>query len=259
LGAPYQALLTAYLNKTLGQTTVPLDGLTGFTQETNAGNLETDAALEKVRWLGIDVDFHLAGALANTRVASTASPSSPVTLTVNDAFTLMPSDYSLVVLRLNGPQLKAILERSYRNYYYYKYIPGYGGYTYATACLLDINKGGRIVYRDSYPGPPDNHNVMGLYYQDGGGAERQVDFTDTGTYYHVSTLNYLVSGACNFNDYGQTLWPLSQVEQDTGVSLRDAVIDYLRTQTGPIAPGVEGRLQYLSLPNYPIYLPLIRK
>jgi hypothetical protein len=37
------------------------------------------------------------------------------------------------------------------------------------------------------------------------------------------------------------------------------VIDYLLAQTGPIAPAVEGRLQYLALPNYPIYLPLIMR
>jgi hypothetical protein len=259
LGTPYQALLNAYLAKALGQTTVPIDALPGFTQETNAANLETDAALEKLQWLGIPVDFHLAGAMANRLVAGGASISTPATLTVNDAFSLMPYEYFLVVVRLNGPQLKAILERSYRNYYYYKYIPGYGGYAYATACQLDINRGGRIVYRDSYPGPPDGHNVLGLYYRDADQVERQVDFNDAATYYRISTLNYLVSGACNFNDSGATLWPLGQIERDTDYSLRDAFIDYLLAQSGPISPAVEGRLQYLPLPNYPVYLPLILK
>ena len=149
-------------------------------------------------------------------MAATASPASPATLTVTDAYNLMPYDSSLVVLRLNGPQLKALLERSYRNYYYYKYIPGYGGYTDHATCLLDISAGGRIVYRDSYPEPPDGHNVRGLYYRDETLVERQVDFSDAATYYHVSTLNYLVSGACNFSDHGETLWPLSQIERDTG-------------------------------------------
>ena len=36
----------------------------------------------------------------------------------------MPYENSLVVLSMNGPQLKAVLERGYRNYYYYKYVPG---------------------------------------------------------------------------------------------------------------------------------------
>ena len=58
-------------------------------------------------------------------------------------FTLMPYENSLVVLRMNGPQLKAVLERAYRNYYYYKYVPGYGGYSYYTTCMLDTNSIGR--------------------------------------------------------------------------------------------------------------------
>jgi hypothetical protein len=57
----------------LGQTSAPLDALNGFTQETNAANLETDAAMEKLHGLGIPVDFHLSGALTNNRVAAAAT------------------------------------------------------------------------------------------------------------------------------------------------------------------------------------------
>ena len=53
----------------------------------------------------------------------------------------MPYENSLVVLSMNGPQLKAVLERAYRNYYYYKYVPGYGGYSYYTTCMIDTNAG----------------------------------------------------------------------------------------------------------------------
>ena len=51
--------------------------------------------------------------------------------------------------------------------------------------------------------------------------------------------------------------PLTQIEQDTSFSLRDAVIDYLRAQSGPVSPAVEGRLQYLQITTFPIYLPII--
>ena len=37
---PYTALLTSYNNTLLGQTTVPIDALTAFTQETNGANLQ---------------------------------------------------------------------------------------------------------------------------------------------------------------------------------------------------------------------------
>jgi len=49
---------------------------------------------------------------------------------------------------MNGPQLKTVLERSYRNYYYYKYVPGYGGYSYYTTCFLDTDAGNQIIYYD---------------------------------------------------------------------------------------------------------------
>ncbi len=203
LGAPYRSRLDGYLVQAIGQTSVPLDALKGFTEETNGANLEADASMDKLRWLGTAVDFHLSGALANRQVAAAASSASPVTLTVADAFTLMPSEYSLVVVRVNGPQLKAILERSYRNYYYYKYIPGYGGYTYSSACMLDISRGGRIVYRDTYPNLPNGNNVLGLFFQDTGGQEHRVDFNDATATYRVSTLDYLAAGGCNFNDNGR--------------------------------------------------------
>ncbi len=66
-------------------------------------------------------------------------------------FTLMPYENSLVVLSMNGPQLKAVLERGYRNYYYYKYVPGYGGYSYYTTCMLDTNAGRPDHYKDTVP------------------------------------------------------------------------------------------------------------
>ena len=62
--------------------------------------------------------------MTNRKVADAATPASPVTLKVSDMFTLMPYENSLVVLSMNGPQIKAVLERGYRNYYYYKYVPG---------------------------------------------------------------------------------------------------------------------------------------
>ncbi len=72
----------------------------------------------------------------------------------------MPYENSLVVLEMNGPQLKAVLERAYRNYYYYKYVPGYGGYSYYTTCMLDTNFGNQITYNDLYPALPNGNNVV---------------------------------------------------------------------------------------------------
>ena len=145
---PYVAQLNSYNNKVVGQTTVPIDALQAFTQETNAANLQADASVFELAKNGItDVDVHLSGAMTNRAVATTGPY--PVTLKVSDMFTLMPYENSLVVLSMNGPQLKAVLERAYRNYYYYKYVPGYGGYSYYTTCMLATNSVGRIYYRDT--------------------------------------------------------------------------------------------------------------
>lgn len=249
---PYIGPLDAYTRTVIGETTVPLDALQGYTQETNAANLQADASVWELAQHNITVDFHLSGAMSNRKVADAATPSSPVTLKVNDMFTLMPYENSLVVMRMNGPQLKTILERAYRNYFYYKYVPNAGGYSYYTTCMLGINHGGQITYNDEYPELPSGNNVISLVING-----QPVDFDDAETFYDVSTVNYLAAGSCNFNDGGVTLWPLNQIEHDTQYYVRDAVINYISAQTEPISPTVEGRLQFTTVRTY--YLPLVLK
>jgi 2',3'-cyclic-nucleotide 2'-phosphodiesterase (5'-nucleotidase family) len=240
---PYQAMLNAYTNTEIGSTTVPIDALKAFTEETNAANLQADSAVWKLEDEGIAVDVHLSGAMSNRKVADGATEATPYTLKVSDMFTLMPYENSLVVMEMNGPELKTVLERAYRNYYFYKYVPGYGGYSYYTTCMLDTDAGNRIVYRDTYPGMPDGDNVAALLI---GGVP--VDFTDASTYYRVSTVNYLAAGSCNFNNEGATLWPLGQIVADTQMYVRDSVIEYVQAQAEPISPMVEGRLVFAAPP-----------
>jgi 2',3'-cyclic-nucleotide 2'-phosphodiesterase (5'-nucleotidase family) len=159
-------------------------------------------------------------------------------MTVNDMFTLMPYENSLVVFTLNGPQLKTILERGYRNYWYYKNVPGYGGYSHYTTCMLDINAGGVITYQDTISYTPGITYVLGLSY-----GSNVVDFLDATTYYTVSTVNYIAAGSCNFNNGGVTIWPLNQIVADTQNYVRDVVIQYIPTLTQPIAPAVENRIR----------------
>jgi hypothetical protein len=145
-------------------------------------------------------------------------------------------------MEMNGPQIKAVLERAYRNYYYYKYVPGYGGYSYYTTCMIDTDHGNQIVYNDLYPAAydPTKSYVVSFKYGD-----KEVDFNDANTYYRVSTVNYLAAGSCNFNDGGKTLWPLNQIVADTQYYVRDAVIDYLSAM-GTVSPAIEGRLNFIT-------------
>ncbi len=237
--APYKSLIDSYNNTVIGRTTAPIDALQAYTQETNGANLQADAAVWKLESQKIDVDFHLSGAMTNSKIAATATPASPYSLKVSDMFTSMPYENSLLVMKMNGPQLKAVLERAYRNYYYYYHVPGYGGYSYYTTCMLDTNTDARIYYNDTYPAMPDGNNVNGLVVNG-----KAVDFTDASKYYNVSSVNYLAAGACNFSEGGKTLWPLDQIVADTQYYVRDAVIEYVQAQTAAINPQIEGRLLF---------------
>jgi 5'-nucleotidase len=249
---PYVAALALYNNKVIGQTTAPIDALQAFTQETNGANLQADAAMYELNLHGITPDFHLSGAMTNSKIASTATPSLPYSLTIANMFTAMPYENSLVVISMNGPQIKAVLERGYRNYYYYKYVSGYGGYSYYTTCLLDTNSGNQIKYNDTSPALPNGNNVLSITI---GGVP--VDFNNATKYYNVSTVNYLAAGSCNFNNAGVTLWPLSQIVADTQFYVRDAVIDYI-THEGTVSPAIEGRLNFIVF-LYKYFFPLAAK
>lgn len=241
LAAPYQALINTYNNTAIGSTTAPIDTMQAFTQETNGANLQADSSVWKLEHEGVAVDVHLSGAMTNSRIAASATPSTPYSLKVSDMFTAMPYENSLVVMNMNGPQLKQVLERAYRNYYFYKYVPGYGGYSYYTTCMLDTDAGNKIVYDDTYPALPSGNNVLGLFING-----KAVDFTDAAKYYRVSSVNYLAAGACNFSDAGKSLWPLEQIVADTQYYVRDAVIEYVQAQTAPVSPAIENRLLFAA-------------
>ena len=147
-------------------------------------------------------------------------------------FTLMPYENSLVVMNMNGPQLKAVLERG---------VP--------ELLLLQVRSrlrrllllhhlhdrhqlgGPASTTRTPRPALPDGNNVMGLVING-----KAVDFTDASKYYNVSTVNYLAAGSCNFNDGGVSLWPLNQIVNDTQYYVRDAVIDYITAIRAPSRP-----------------------
>ncbi len=241
---PFVDELEEYTSTEIGDTTAPIDALEAYTEETTGANVQVDAAVYELTANGIDIDFHLSGAMSDRIVAEDATPASPVTLTVDDMYTLMPYENSLVVLSMNGPEIKEVLERSYRNWWWYNnewYDPEnrWGGYSHYTTCMLDINAGNEITYIGDLSTEPNGSNVASLELN---GVP--VNFADTATYYNVGTVNYVAAGSCNFNNAGVTIWPLDQIEADTQFYVRDSVIDYISAQTDPISPAVEGRLVF---------------
>jgi 2',3'-cyclic-nucleotide 2'-phosphodiesterase (5'-nucleotidase family) len=237
--APFEAELGAYTSTEIGQTTAPIDALQAYTEETSGANLQADAAVDILTGNGIPVDLHLSGAMSNRLVAADATDTNPVTLTVDDMYTLMPYENSLLVMSMNGPQIKAVLERAYRNWWWYNQGSPYGGYSHYTTCMLTTDAGNVIEYTGDLATEPDGNNVLSLTIH---GVP--VDFSDASTYYNVSSVNYLAAGSCNFNNAGETIWPLDQIVADTQYYVRDSVIYYMQGQTDPIHPAVEGRLVF---------------
>jgi 5'-nucleotidase len=233
--APYVAEIDAYNDTVIGESLVDIDGSEAYTEETNSANLQADSAVFELTNAGHAPDIHLSGAMSDRAIGAGI-------LTKGDMFNLMPYENSLVVFEMTGPQIKEILERSYRNYWYFNYVPDYGGYSHYTTCMLATDAGNVITYID--PGdtvPPDGDNVVSLTI-DG----VSVDFTDATTTYLVSTVNYVAAGSCNFNNDGDTIWPLDQIVYDSQLYVRDSVINYVDAQPGPISPAVEGRLVFAT-------------
>ena len=235
---PFEEELDAYTSTVIGQTTAPIDALDAYTEETSGANLQADSAVYELEANGIAIDIHLSGAMSNRLVADGATPAAPVTLTVNDMYTLMPYENSLLVMSMNGPQIKEVLERGYRNWWWYNQgSPGADTRTIPPACWRP-NEGNVITYTGDLTTEPDGDNVASLTID--GVA---VDLTDAGTYYNVGTVNYVAAGSCNFNNDGVTIWPLDQIVADTQFYVRDSVIDYV-TAMGTVSPEVEGRLVF---------------
>jgi 2',3'-cyclic-nucleotide 2'-phosphodiesterase (5'-nucleotidase family) len=238
--APYVAEIDAYNATVIGSTEVPIDGTEAYTEETNSANLQADSAVwELADKAFVDVDIHLSGAMTNASVADGATPTAPVELTKGDMFDLMRYENSLVVLSMNGPQIKEVLERSYRNWWWFNQGWPWGGYSHYTTCMLATDAGNVITYTGDLGVEPDGNNVALLTLE---GVP--VDLTDEATFYNVSTVNYVAAGSCNFNNDGETIWPLDQIVYDSQLYVRDSVIEYVDAQTAPIHPAIEGRLQF---------------
>ena len=241
---PFVDELEAYTSTEIGQTTAPIDSLAAYTEETAGANLQADSAVYELSSNGIPVDFHLSGAMSSRLVAEDATVAIPVTLTVDDMYTLMPYENSLLVLSMNGPQIKEVLERGYRNWWWYNnewydLLNQWGGYSHYTTCMLTTDSGNVITYAGDLTTEPNGNNVVSMVF-DG----TTVNFADAAMYYNVGTVNYLAAGSCNFNNAGETIWPLDQIEADTQFYVRDSVIDYI-TAMGTISPAVEDRLVFL--------------
>lgn len=137
------------------------------------------------------------------------------TLTANDIFELLPFENALITLDLTGEQLRRFLD--------------------IVVSHRDAQAGARITYRTN-----DKKQMEIVSVKLGGaGAEKDID---PKAVYTIVTIDYLVKRGGDYSvlQEGKNVQPL-------GVSMRDAVLDYVKAEMAagrPIKATLDGRFRY---------------
>jgi 2',3'-cyclic-nucleotide 2'-phosphodiesterase (5'-nucleotidase family) len=189
---PYQAKLDQFLQTVLGHAAGDLSRSTA--QESHLGNLVADAVRAKT---GTEIT------LINTANARMGIPKGPITS--RTLFEVLPSENTLVTMRLSGAQIKRILGRT----------------------MLSVS--GVRIKLDS--AKPEGKKLVSVRLANGTPI-RDKDL------YTVSTNDYLLMGGDGFTEFAEGL----DVE-DTGILMRDAVAEHI-ARLGTVSPHLDGRIQF---------------
>jgi 5'-nucleotidase/UDP-sugar diphosphatase len=189
---PYQAKLDQFLQTVLGHAAGDLSRSTA--QESHLSNLVADAVRAKT---GTEIT------LINTADVQRGIPKGPITS--RTLFEVLPSENTLVTMRLSGSQIKRILGRT----------------------ILSVS--GVRVKLDS--AKPEGKKLVSARLEDGTPI-RDKDL------YTVSTNDYLLMGGDGFTEFADGM----DVE-DTGILLRDAVAEHI-AHLGTVSPHLDGRIQF---------------
>jgi 5'-nucleotidase len=189
---PFQAKLNETLRQVLGHAVGDLSRSTA--EESHIGNLLADAIRAKTR---------TAIALVNAADPQTGIRKGPITgQTVLD---VLPSERTLVTMRLSGAQIKRILARA---------VMSVGG----VRVKLDVTK-------------PEGKRLVSVRLEDGT-AVKDKDF------YSVTTDDYLLMGGDGYTEFADGI----EIE-DTGIRMRDAFAEHI-ARLGTVAPRLDGRIQF---------------
>jgi len=188
---PYETKLNAALQQVLGHAAGDLSRSTA--QESHIGNLLADAVRAKT---GTTL------ALINATDPQKGIRKGPITsLTLLE---VLPSENTLVTMRLSGAQIKRILGRSLMS------LSG-------VRVKLDVTK-------------PEGKRLVSARL-DNGTPIRDKDF------YSVTTNDYLLMGGDGFTEFAGGI----DVE-DTGILMRDALGEYI-VRVGTVSPRLDGRIR----------------
>ena len=189
---PYQKTLDQTLQTVLGQAAGDL--LRSTAGESHLGNLVADAVRAKT---GTEISLITA---ADPQMGIPKGP-----ITSRTLFEVLPSEKTVVTMRLNGAQIKRILGRT-------------------MLCVSGVR-----VKLD--PAKPEGKRLVSVRLENGTPL-RDKDF------YTVTTNDYLLMGGDGFTEFAGG----ADVE-DTGILLRDAVAEHI-ARLGTVSPHLDGRIQF---------------
>lgn len=203
--------LAALRNQLVGEAAVELNGNRDEvrTQETNLGNLISDAMLEATRGAGAQI------AIMNGGSIRTSIDQGPVTL--GELLDVQPFGNTITLVTLTGAQIKEALENGVSQ------IESVAGRFAQVAGL-------RYSYDASRP---VGDRVTGIQVADGQGGYVAIDPNAS---YRVVTNNFLLAGGDGYTVFAEGADPY-----DTGLLDVDVTADYVRAHS-PVNPQVEGRI-----------------
>ncbi len=216
----YAQQVDALMGMTIGEALVDLDGENARTKETNLGNLVADIMRQQS---GSHIALINGGAI-RTSIGKGA-------ITLNDIYSALPFDNYIVAMKLTGREIREALEH------------GVSGIEQKEGRFLQVS-GLSFTYD---PGMPQGSRVMDVFVD---GAKIDINGT-----YTVCTNDFLAAGgdgyrvfrevlkeSRNFSITGDTIRSDKVTYNDSGRSLKDVVVDYIKEKKS-ISASVEGRIK----------------
>ena len=216
----YAQQVDALMGRTIGEALVDLDGENVRTEETNLGNLVADIMRQQ---------SNSRIALINGGGIRTSIGKGPITL--KDVYSALPFDNYIVAMKLTGREIKEALEH------------GVSGIEQKEGRFLQVS-GLSFTYD---PGMPQGLRVVDVSV---GGAKLDINET-----YTVCTNDFLAAGGDGYRVFREALKESQDFSitadtirsdkvtyNDSGRSLKDAVVDYIKEKKN-IGAAVEGRIK----------------
>lgn len=218
--AKYQQKVDSFMNETVGEAPVDLDGIHVRQQETNLGNLITDIIRKES---GADAAI-INGGTIRTSIRKGR-------ITVSDVYAVVPFDNYIVAIKLTGQQIRDTLEHGVSGIEEEQgRFPQISGLAFTYNRLAPVGSRVKDVFIGGQPLIADKEYTVATHDFLAAGGDGYQAFGDA----VQSSRDYAVVGGAM---KGEKL-----VYSNAGKWLRDVVIDFVKSRK-EISPEVEGRIR----------------